>query len=221
MVEPHVAAPRGAARESRQQRQRRSQTERRAESDGRILNAAMKLIARDGAARTSLADIGIAAGYSRGLPAERFGTKIQLLTMLVDSMDAWFAVRVQAALEGKRGLDAVLARAAAHLDGAISSPVATMALHSLYVEAVNVIPELRPHMAALSEGYRQAFVGHLREGQRLGQVRRDINCNHQASIIIGALRGLTHQAFINSATTNLRTAGPSLLKTLSEALRAR
>jgi len=218
MAEPSMSAVENGLQKTR--RRRRSQTERRAESDRRILNAAMKLIARNGAARTSLADIGIAAGYSRGLPAERFGTKVQLLKTLVDSMDAWFSVRVQAALDGKHGLDAVLARAAAHLEGAISSPIATMALHSLYVEALNVVPELRPHMAALSEGYRQAFAKHLREGQRLGQIRRDVNCNHQASIIIGALRGLTHQAFINSASTNLRSAGPSLLKTLNEGLRA-
>ncbi len=200
---------------------RRTQTERRAESDQRILLAAMKLIARDGAARSTLADIGVEAGYSRGLPSERFGTKLELLEALVDSMDGWFAARAQVVLEGKRGLDAVLARAAAHLDGAIRSPVATMALHGLYVESLNVIPELRPRMSALGEGYRQAFIAHLREGQRLGQVRRDINCSHQASIIIGALRGLTHQALVNGTTTNLRAAKPALLKTLRESLRTR
>ena len=219
MAAPRISGMDVTSRAAR--RPHRTQTERRAESDQRILHAAMKLIARDGAARSSLADIGLEAGYSRGLPSERFGTKVELLKALIDSMDAWFAARAQVALEGKRGLDAVLARAATHLDSTIRSPVATMALHGLYVEALSVIPELRPRMAALSEGYRQAFIAHLREGQRLGQVRRDINCSHQASIIIGALRGLTHQAFINGTTTNLRTAKPALLKTLREALRVR
>jgi AcrR family transcriptional regulator len=219
MTDPRPSGTDATSRTARTSR--RTQTERRAESDQRILNAAMKLIARNGAARSSLADIGVAAGYSRGLPSERFGTKVELLKALVDSMDAWFAVRVQVALKGKRGLDAVLARAAVHLDGAIRSPVATMALHGLYVESLSVIPELRPHMATLSEGYRQAFIAHLREGQRLGEIRRDINCSHQASIILGALRGLTHQAFINDATTNLKAAKPALLDTLRQALRVR
>ena len=219
MTAPQASGTDGVSRAA--SRPRRTQTERRAESDRLILNAAMKLIARNGAARSSLADIGLAAGYSRGLPSERFGSKVELLKALVNSMDAWFVARVQPALEGKHGLDAVLARAAAHLDGAITSPIATMALHSLYVESLSVIPELRPRMAALSEGYRQAFIRHLREGQRLGQIRRDMNCNHQASIIIGALRGLTHQAFINGAATDLRTVRPVLLRLLRDALGVR
>jgi AcrR family transcriptional regulator len=207
----------GAPRET--SRPHRTQRERREASDRRILAAAMTLIARNGAARSSMADIGLAAGYSRGLPGERFGTKVDLLKALVDSMNDWFSVRARAALEGKRGLEAVLARAAAHMDGAIDSPAATMALHSLYVESLNVIPELRAHMTTLTERYRMAFVKHLREGQRMGEIRPEINCSLQASIIIGAMRGLTHQAFTSGTGTDLRAAKPALLKTFADALR--
>ena len=47
---------------------RRTQAERRAESDSRMLRAATQLIAKHGSAGVSLAKIGVAAGYSRGLP---------------------------------------------------------------------------------------------------------------------------------------------------------
>src|SRR5947209_5259489 len=86
------------------------QAERRRVSDSRMLQAAMRIIAEKGAAGATLAEIGVAAGYSRGLPAERFGTKLVLLNALMDSMEDWFQKRVGPAVAGKRGLAAVLAR---------------------------------------------------------------------------------------------------------------
>lgn len=54
------------------------------ESRTLILDAAEAAFARDGFDRTSLADIGSAAGVSRGLPAYFFGTKEQLYTAVVE-----------------------------------------------------------------------------------------------------------------------------------------
>jgi AcrR family transcriptional regulator len=54
------------------------------ESRTRILDAAEAVFARDGFDRTSLAEIGAAAGVSRGLPAYFFGTKEQLYTTVVE-----------------------------------------------------------------------------------------------------------------------------------------
>src|SRR5690349_3921570 len=65
---------------------RRTQPERVAESDARMLAAALKLIGERGYKGTSLAAIGEAAGYSRGLVHERFGSKAGLLWKLVKNM---------------------------------------------------------------------------------------------------------------------------------------
>src|SRR5215470_6241086 len=119
------------------------QDERRRASDARMLRAAMNIIAQKGAAGASLAEIGVAAGFSRGLPAERFGTKLALLNALMDFMEHWFAERVRAATRGRTGLDAVRARIDAHIDSACASPVATAALYSLFVESLCAIPELQ------------------------------------------------------------------------------
>ena len=67
--------------------QRRPQAERRAESDRRMMRAALKLIAEKGSSGISMAQIGLEAGYSRGLPAERFGNKVALLEAVVDFSD--------------------------------------------------------------------------------------------------------------------------------------
>ena len=58
---------------------RRTQQERKAESERAIILAAMNLFARQGYMRTTLNEIGKAAGYTGGLVSHRFGSKEGLL----------------------------------------------------------------------------------------------------------------------------------------------
>ena len=58
-------------------RRRYTQTERRALSDRRMLEAALKLIARQGSGRTTLAEVGEVSGYTYGLVSNRFGSKAE------------------------------------------------------------------------------------------------------------------------------------------------
>jgi AcrR family transcriptional regulator len=196
------------------------QSDRRAASDRRMLDAAMRLIAERGAAGTSLGDIGIAAGYSRGLPSERFGSKLSLLEALIDRSEGWFQKRLDVALARKTGLDAVLARISAHLDAAMHDPMATAALYSLYVESISVLPELRPRIAAFSNGFQRGFADHLREGQRLGQIRTDVSCKSQAVVIVGAVRGLIIQSLIDRRPNDLQSGKKALLRLFESSLRA-
>ena len=53
----------------------RTQEERSALSDARMADAAVALICERGAADTTLKDVGVRAGYSRGLAGYRFGVK--------------------------------------------------------------------------------------------------------------------------------------------------
>src|SRR5690348_17433798 len=91
-TEPKAAAqakPAVSARETAK-KPRRTQPERVAESDARMLAAALRLIGERGYRGTSLAAIGEAAGYSRGLVHERFGSKSGLLWALVKQLlRAW------------------------------------------------------------------------------------------------------------------------------------
>ena len=61
---------------------RRTQEQRREASEQRMLEAALALVAEKGTFRVTLAEIGERAGYSRGLPAARFGNKAKLLAAL-------------------------------------------------------------------------------------------------------------------------------------------
>src|SRR5689334_12120980 len=62
---------------------RRTQAERRAETRERVLEAATALVAVHGSRSVSLAAVGEAAGYSRGIVNHHFGSQTQLLEELI------------------------------------------------------------------------------------------------------------------------------------------
>jgi len=179
------------------------QDERRRASDGRMLRAAMSIIAQKGAAGATLAEIGVAAGFSRGLPAERFGTKLALLNALMDFMEGWFAERLRKAVGDRTGLDAVRARIDAHIDSACASPAATAALYSLFVESLCAIPELQPRTRALSASFHDGFSCHLGQAKRRGELRAGVDCAKMANILVGMLRGLIIQSLLEGDAARL------------------
>src|SRR5690242_4299350 len=181
------------------------QDERRRASDARMLRAAMSIIAQKGAAGASLAEIGVAAGFSRGLPAERFGTKLALLHAVMDFMEEWFAERLLKAVGDKIGMDAVRARIDAHIDSACASPVATAALYSLFVESLCAIPELQPRTRAISASFHDGFRRHLEQARRRGELREGVDCAKTANILVGMLRGLIIQSLLEGNAGSLAT----------------
>src|SRR4051794_26283643 len=62
---------------------RRTQTERREEAEKRLLEAGVRLVVQSGLRDLTLAEVGAAAGFSRGLPAHHFGSKSEFQKRLV------------------------------------------------------------------------------------------------------------------------------------------
>ena len=87
----------------------RTQLERTALSDARMADAAVKLICERGAAETTLKDVGLLAGYSRGLASYRFGTKAGLWSFLVRTIGEELLAELERARTGEM-LDIVARR---------------------------------------------------------------------------------------------------------------
>ena len=202
-------------------KQRRTNEERRRDSDKRLLDAGLRLVARKGAAGATLAEIGLEAGFSRSLPLERFGSKLAFLTALIDRTETWFNQRAFANLEGKRGLEALLARIEAHLTSAVASWDATSALFLLYFESLTVIPELRPRVAAVGNAYRSALRDLIREGQALGQIRADVDADLEAMALFGAIRGSIAQWLFEPQNIDLARIAQSLRRSTEGGLAVR
>jgi AcrR family transcriptional regulator len=189
---------------------RRTQAARREESDRRMLRAATHLISRQGLGATTLAEIGLAAGYSSGLPVVRYGSKLGLIEALLDSMDRWCRVTFAAATAGRRGLDSLKARVEAHIVGARTIPDGATALQTILVEARFAFPDLQPRLAALTEYMRQGIRDDLLDAQRLGEVRNDMDCDVYAGLILGTIRGMMIDK-IGHGLDELQRALPPLL----------
>lgn len=199
---------------------RRSQAERRAESDRKMMLAALRLIAEKGSTGISMAEIGLKAGYSSGLPASRYGSKLALLEAVVDFSERWLQEnRLKAAVEGKRGLAAVKARIGAHLDGARDTSVATIALFQLYMESLSTVVELRPRIIRLSNDYKTGFIKHLAEAVEMGEIAPDSDLDRMAMFILGTMRGIAIQALIDGRKSDLEAAKEFLFDVISRSFR--
>lgn len=184
-------------------RPRRAQADRRAESDRRMIRAALRLLAVHGSAGVSMAQIGRAAGYSGGLPAVRFGSRTELLGAVVDSIEDWFNRAVARNLGDVRGLAAVRIRIATHFEGARETSMATVALYQLYVESLASVRDLRPRIADLGRAFRDGFVGHLKEARDLGEIDDSVDVERHATLIVAAMRGAVIQSLIDDGATDL------------------
>jgi AcrR family transcriptional regulator len=214
MAQKKLAA-RGAPR-----KQRRRNEDRRRESDKRLLDAGLRLVAQKGAVGATLADIGVAAGFSRSLPLERFGSKLQFLVALVDRTEQWFNQWAFADLQGKQGLEGLTARIEAHLGSAMASWDATSALFLLYFESLTVVPELRPRVAAVGQAYRSALEDLVRQGQARGEIRRDVDARVEATVLFGAIRGAIAQWLFEPQTIDLKRVAAALAEDARRSLAA-
>src|SRR5258706_15864354 len=88
--------------------ERRSQAERRSEAELRLLHAALRIVAEQGLERFTLAEVGEAAGYSRGLPAHYFGSKEGLVGKLAAHIVGGFGRGLVRAEKHEAGLERLL-----------------------------------------------------------------------------------------------------------------
>ena len=154
----------------------RPQAERRALSARRLLDAATHLIAEQGFSRTTLAQIGEKAGYSRGLVNERFGSKGELVRVLADEFQTYFAHdQLEPALEDKHGLEALLITVDTYLDSVVSSGSLGRAYYELFGESIGLVPEIHATFVAADRSLREGVERTVRSAVRAGEIPRDVD----------------------------------------------
>jgi AcrR family transcriptional regulator len=188
-VVPRAAAsPRAAALAPR-----RTHAERREEAERRLLEAALEIVARRGTVRMTLAEVGVAAGYSRGLSAHRFGSKAGLLRALAAYIGERFGAQRKAGPPREPGLDAILGNIHFYFSRKGPDWSATRALIVMMTEAMMEPSLLRRDMVAYNRAALKWFEHHLNEAVRRGETTRDIDAAATAVIILGAMRGVMLQ----------------------------
>jgi len=182
---------------------RRTQRDRRNESDARILNAAIELIAAQGFQKTTLVQIGEAAGYTGTLISNRFGSKDQLLFAVLDHIINRFetdpaAEQLRKTLEDRTA--PVSAKAllsdfiGMYLRDVADNRSRIRALHVIMGEALGALPQVHELIVRANGVFRARVEDYLAYGIRTGEFRSGLDTAEAAVIIVGLLRGVTMQA---------------------------
>jgi AcrR family transcriptional regulator len=186
-----------AESESHTSVKRLTQDQRRERSESRMLNAAIELFARQGSGRTTLVEIGRAAGYTHGLVGHRFGSKGGLVRRLLKNLQRDFTRRQLAEITERRtGLEALLEVVKSSLnlmaEGTKSARV-IRALTVLAAEAIGPTPEILSDVIGVNRNFRAMLRKLIEQGIEAGEIRKDVRPAEQATAILGLLRGVEIQ----------------------------
>lgn len=177
---------------------RRSHAQRREEAERRLLDAALQIVARRGTVRMTLAEVGEAAGYSRGLPAHRFGSKAGLLHALALYIGERFGHERRQGAPLAPGLESIVGNIHFYFSRKGGDWTATRALLVMMAEG-SMEPEsaLRQELVAYNRNALAWFERHIRTGIERGEIAADTDPAVTAVILLGAMRGVMLQWLVD------------------------
>ena len=227
---PAAAAPRAP---------RRTHAQRREEAEARLLDAALAIVARRGAARMTLAEVGEAAGYSRGLPAHRFGSKAGLVHALAGYIGARFGQQRELGPALAPGLESIVGnihfyfsrsgsgragakRGASVKTGDDTQWTATRALLVMMTESLMETRSsaLREEVIDYNRKALAWFERHIQIGIAQGEIVRGTDASVTAVILLGAMRGAMLQWLVDDRIA-LLAVRDRLLQMVDQVLRVR
>src|SRR6202161_1653543 len=196
---------------------RRPQAQRRELSDQRMIDAAFKLIERQGGSRTTLVEIGDLSGYSPGLVSHRFGAKAALVRAVTERLQHDFAKMLEPALAGLHGMEALVVTAETYLRAAASSD--RNAMYVLIGEALGPLRGGRGGMAEADQKFRRSVQKLIEEGVPRGEIRRDVEPAAYSALFVGMLRGLVVQHLMKPRALDIDRVCRELVLSVERSLR--
>ena len=157
-----------------------------------MADAAVALICERGAAGTTLSDVGVRAGYSRGLASYRFGSKAGLWTFLVRTIgDEWLDALGEA-VAGTCGLETIHAAVDAHCRFLLDSSERIRAFYMLWFDSVGPDPELRTVIAGAHRRRQTDVEGWIRAGVEAGMIPAMVDVTSVAEQFCAAIIGIVY-----------------------------
>jgi AcrR family transcriptional regulator len=170
----------------------RTREARQAASDAAMISAAVALICERGADATTLKDVGVRAGYSRGLAGYRFGSKAGLWAFLVHTIGEEWLAELGRAAAGTRGVATLHAALDAHRAMLLASPERIRAFYVLWFAAVGPDPTLRAQIARIHERRRHDVERWIADGIAAGSIRPDADGVAVAERFVAQIDGIVY-----------------------------
>jgi AcrR family transcriptional regulator len=186
---------------------RRTKVEMRTQAEQCMLEAARQIVARKGWIGITLAEVGLQAGYSRGLAAHHFGSKAGLLRALAGFVNTRFMGVVEdKAPQRQPGLATLLGYIDAYFLRDDAEWTNARALLALMAEGVTVESEAGPILAEYNHSVRMTLSRQVEIGIGNGEIHADTDPQAAATMLIGTMRGMMLQLLLDPST-----ADPALL----------
>lgn len=198
---------------------RKTHAQRREEAERRLLDAALAIVAQRGSVRMTLAEVGQAAGYSRGLAAHRFGSKAGLVQALAGYIGEQFGQQRARGVALQPGLAAILGNIRFYFGRRGAAWLSSRALLVMMNEAcIEAQPELRPVVAAYNRNALAWFEQHIATGIAQGEIAPANDPAITAVILLGAMRGVMLQWLVDPKLP-LPAVRDRLLQVVAQVLR--
>lgn len=195
-LEPPTSADPGAASAKRSP-QRRTQAERRQQAETRLLDAALRIVALRGSERMTMAEVGEAAGYSRGLPAQRFGNKAGLLRALAVHIRELFDRHRLAQPDVAPGLETIRHLVRAYFNRADGDWTTTRALIVMMTESFMEDAQIRADIATYNRSAQAFVANHIAIGIEAGEIAPSVSPTASAILLLGTMRGVLLQWLVD------------------------
>jgi len=197
-----------------------TQAERTALSDNAMLDAALDLILKYGTEKTTLAMIGEAAGYSRGLATYRFGSKAGLYDEICKSISRNWLEYLTRGVGDKVGIEAMCAALDAIRKFVEDSPREGRVLQILHCGSASPGSEFPDTSIGIHKRQCSDVAEWVRLGQAGGEIRADVEADAVASHYVSYISGMSYLWLTNSKTFNFSTTNAEMKRQLRSSLAA-
>ncbi len=190
----------------------RTQAQRRAESERRLLQAAVELVGEKGFTQTTIEDVGLRAGYSRGLVSNRYGSKLGLAKAVFAYNRKEIGRHMSAQSAGVEGNYRILLQVCAGYFRAVAKSSSEIrALYVMMFETLGPLSDLKPDYEELTQGLIGLFEAMLIRARKSGEISREFKPRDIAFSIVAQLRGVTLHWLGNEDQVDLATSFDELV----------
>ncbi len=183
------------------QQVRLTQAQRTEASDQRMFEAAVEMINERGAAATSLSDVGIQAGYSRGLASHRFGNKEKLFAFIVKQVGERWLSQLKKSIGSSMGLEAIEKALDQHYIFCVDTPVYVRTLYLLWFESINSDSALRDTINNIDQRRFEDVVNWIEGDPLIDQSTKD-DAHFIAAQFSASVTGIVYYWLANPSKLN-------------------
>jgi AcrR family transcriptional regulator len=166
-----------------------------------MIECAVQLVVERGISGTKLTDVGLRAGYSRGLAAMRFGTKAGLLSRVARYVTSNWVTHLRTAVGQKTGLAALLAAIDAQERAIVATPAEMRALYAIFFQSSDASAEYRLDVARALTAQRRDLANWLREARDAGEILSGVDPLRIAGQVLSSMIGIVYQWIMDPAAS--------------------